>query len=345
MNIVCCIHQLFSKASILVFSIILITSSLNALANPSEAPFTNKQALATTTVQSQGYPELSITGSVTLEPVLKAWAKTLLHQHPTLSISIINSGSNSAPIALAEDTANIGSMSRRMTESENNLIHQQQQGIVINEHLIGFDALSIIVHPDNPISHITALQVDQLFSASQRCNPTNSPSPIKTWGQVSIQTTPLSKRKVQTFGRFSSSGTYRWFRENALCGGIFRYDIQVFPSHGAIIQAVQNSPSAIAYIGSAYLTAGVKALFIEPSGQTTSDLNNHVNYSPPLTRPLFLYTTYRNDANNQDSTIKAMNLLLNLIYSPEGQAIANQVGLEPLDDQQLEKYRTLLLTP
>lgn len=329
-----------------LYTCLLVLALISAASPAQEAPDT------TTATKQQEIPveaspepdtsvnadiQLTIAGSVTMEPLLRAWAKALLQRYPSLRISITANGSNNAPLALAEGTANIGAMSRRMSGIENNLI-QQRQGSMPNEYLVALDTIAIVVHPDNPLDSISLQQLDQLFSASHRCSDISPGQIPNIWRDI-FEHSPdtrhltaiaptIAAREIQLMGRFSNSGTYRWFREHALCNGIYRNTLQAFPSHGGIIRALQHSPSAIAYVGSAYVTAGVKSLLVtneQSAVKTGADNQQTEQPLDSLARPLFLYSIGNTDTSSDGKT-GSIGQLIDLIYSTRGQNITRQAG-------------------
>ncbi len=78
---------------------------------------------------------------------------------------------------------------------------------------VAVDALAVFVHKDNPIKHLTMEQVDAIFSSTRLCG---AKTDVKTWGDLGV-TGDLANKPVQLFGRNSVSGTYGYFKEEALC--------------------------------------------------------------------------------------------------------------------------------
>ncbi|MDL2424715.1 substrate-binding domain-containing protein, partial [Pseudomonas sp. BAgro211] len=83
---------------------------------------------------------------------------------------------------------------------------------------VAVDALAIFVHKDNPIKGLTMQQVDAIFSSTRLCG---GKSEVKTWGDLGL-TGDWANKPVQLFGRNSVSGTYGYFKEEALCKGDYK---------------------------------------------------------------------------------------------------------------------------
>ncbi|MBE1074285.1 substrate-binding domain-containing protein, partial [Escherichia coli] len=118
---------------------------------------------------------------------------------------------------------------------------------------VAVDALAIFVHKDNPIKGLTMQQVDAIFSATRLCG---SKQDVKTWGDLGL-TGDWAKKPVQLFGRNSVSGTYGYFKEEALCKGDFRPNVNEQPGSASVVQSVSQSLNGIGYSGIGYKTASV----------------------------------------------------------------------------------------
>ena len=117
--------------------------------------------------QAQG-ATLSIVGSDSMANLLTAWAEDFQRIEPQSNFEIQGVGSASAPPALAEGTADIGAMSRPMSDQER-VDFRRRTGHAPHGFIVAEDALSIIVHPDNPTGALPLEVLDSLFSATRRC--------------------------------------------------------------------------------------------------------------------------------------------------------------------------------
>ena len=97
------------------------------------------------------------------------------------------------------------------------------------------------------------------------------------------------------------------------------------PATGAIVQSVSQTKGAIGYIGLAYLNTDVKDIAVSyDAGKTymNASIENAINGSYPITRPLFFY---------YDETIDAsVKPFVDFILSDKGQTIVKEVGYVPL---------------
>src|SRR5699024_3224208 len=111
---------------------------------------------------------LSSIGSDTLANLMALWAEEFKRLYPNVNIQIQAPGSSAAPPALAENTANLGPMSRKMKGNEIEAF-EKKYGYKPLPIRVAIDALAIYVNKDNPVKGITIPQVDAIFSATRKC--------------------------------------------------------------------------------------------------------------------------------------------------------------------------------
>lgn len=132
--------------------------------------------------------------------------------------------------------------------------------------------------------------------------------------------------KITRVSRQNSSGTYVFFRE-AVLGKGREYKLGSVDQSGSkdVVELVSRTPSAIGYSGMGYATPHVKMLHISrKKGEkaVAPTVENAVNGSYPLTRPLQIYTV--------GEPTGAVKEYLDWIMSKEGQEIVQKVGYVPL---------------
>lgn len=198
---------------------------------------------------------LSSVGSDTLANLMTLWAEAYKKEYPNVNIQIQAAGSSTAPPALTEGTANLGPMSRKMKDVELQAF-EQKYGYKPTAIPVAVDALAVFVHKDNPIKGLTMAQVDAIFSSTRLCG---GKADIKTWGDVGV-TGDLANKPIQLFGRNSVSGTYGYFKEEALCKGDFKPNVNEQPGSASVVQSISSSLNGIGYSGIGYKTASVKTV-------------------------------------------------------------------------------------
>jgi len=273
---------------------------------------------------------LSSVGSDTLANLMTLWGEEFKRLYPNVNIQIQAAGSSTAPPALTEGTSNIGPMSRKMKDKEIEAF-ESRYGYKPTAVPVAIDALAVFVHKDNPLKGMTIEQVDAIFSSTRKCGAGSS---IDTWGGVGMSGAWQS-RDVQLFGRNSVSGTYGYFKGQALCKGDFKNTVNEQPGSAAVVQAVATSINGIGYSGIGYQTSSVRALPLSKRGGDFIEATpeNAVSGNYPLARFLYVYV---NKAPN-----KALSPLerefIKMVMSKQGQEVVVKDGYIPLPSKVAEK--------
>jgi phosphate transport system substrate-binding protein len=270
---------------------------------------------------------LSSVGSDTLANLMTMWAEEFKREYPNVSIQIQAAGSSTAPPALTEGTSNFGPMSRKMKDKED-AAFEAKYGYKATPIRVAIDALAVYVHKDNPIDGLTIPQVDAIFSATRTCGYSED---ITNWSQLG-----QDLGNIQLYGRNSVSGTYGYFKDNALCKGDYKNSVNEQPGSASVVQGVTKSLNGIGYSGIGYKTSGVKALALakEEGGEMIqATLNNAANGSYPLSRYLYVYI---NKAPNKPLA-PIDREFVKMILSKVGQKVVVKDGYIPLPDAVVEK--------
>jgi phosphate transport system substrate-binding protein len=267
---------------------------------------------------------LSSVGSDTLANLMTLWTEAFKREYPNVNIQVQAAGSSTAPPALTEGTANFGPMSREMKDKEIEAF-ETRHGYKPMGVRVAIDALAVYVHKDNPVAQLSIPQVDAIFSVTRRCGAT---ADIRTWGQLGL-TGSWATRPIQLYGRNSVSGTYGYFKDDALCGGDFKNNVNEQPGSASVVQAVTSSLNGIGYSGIGYKTSGVRAVPIAPKDgaapvEATGENAAHGRY--PLARYLFVYVNKK--PGQPLPPIEAE--FLKLVLSQSGQDVVVKDGYIPL---------------
>ena len=251
---------------------------------------------------------ITMKGSDTVLPLAQKEAEDLMKTNSDVSVTVVGGGSGVGLTALIDGTTDIAMASRDMkTEEKLKFVELKKD---IEEVVIAYDALTVVVNPANKVSKLTREQLEKIFTGE-----------IKNWKEIGGE-----DAKIVAYSRESSSGTYEFFKEEVMAKKNYATNILSLPATGAIVQAVSQTKGAIGYIGLAYETKEVKQLavsydqgktYIEPSVASAKDK------SYPISRPLF----YMFDKTNA-SKVKAV---VDYALSPEGQKVVSEVGYVPLN--------------
>ncbi len=317
-----------------VASILLAVSTLvtGALATSSVANADDHLPLYYRTDDISG--NLSTVGSDTLANLVTQWGALFKQYYPNVNMQIQTAGSSTAVPALIESTAQFGTMSRKMRAKEIELF-ERRYGYPPTAIKVAIDAMAIFVHQDNPVESVSLDDVDALFSETLRCGSTQR---ITRWGQMGLEGS-WEKRSIQLFGRNSVSGTYGFFKDEALCDGDFRADVNEQPGSASVVQSVSSSLNAIGYAGVGYRTAGAKMLPLNVKGEfiyATAD--NVTSGVYPLSRYLYVYVNKVPDKPLQSMEAEFVKMML----SRQGQALVASEGFVALPHTVIEEQLELV---
>ncbi|MBU1283930.1 MAG: phosphate ABC transporter substrate-binding protein PstS family protein [Gammaproteobacteria bacterium] len=273
---------------------------------------------------------LSSVGSDSLANLMTLWAEEFKKEYPNVNIQIQAAGSSTAPPALTEGTSNMGPMSRPMKDAEIQAF-EEKYGYKPTAIPVAIDALAVFVHKDNPIKSLDIAQVDAIFSSTRLCGGATD---IKTWGDLGL-TGEWAAKPIQLFGRNSVSGTYGYFKEEALCKGDYKANVNEQPGSASVVQSISSTVNAIGYSGIGYKTSSVRAVPLSKKGGEAFEANetNALAGKFPLARFFYVYV---NKAPN-----KALSPLdaefVKLVLSKQGQDVVVKDGYIPLPKKVIDK--------
>ncbi len=274
---------------------------------------------------------LSSVGSDSLANLMTLWAEDFKRSYPNVNIQIQAAGSSTAPPALTEGTANLGPMSRPMKDNEIQAF-EEKYGYKPTAVPVAIDALAVFVHKDNPIKSLDIEQVDAIFSSTRLCGGEKD---ITTWGDVGL-TGEWASKPIQLFGRNSVSGTYGYFKEEAMCKGDYKSNVNEQPGSASVVQSISSTLNAIGYSGIGYKTSSVRAVPLSKGGEAfEANEENALAGKFPLAR--FFYIYVNKEPNKALSPIDAE--FLKQVLSRQGQEVVVKDGYIPLPKKVIDKTR------
>lgn len=254
------------------------------------------------------------TGSDTLLSVAQAWAERYREVNPSVAVAVSGGGSGTGIAAMINGTVDIANASREMSESEIESARAGGRNPV--EHVVGFDALAVFLHPDNPIRELSLEDLASVYAEG---------GAAERWSDLGVSVPGCGSDEIVRVSRQNSSGTYAYFQEVALSGREFKLGSRNMNGSSEVVDLVENTPCAIGYSGLAYATEGVEMPCIsateggecvEPSIETAID------GSYPIARSLLMYTAGEPEG--------AVGEYLAWILGDEGQCIALELGYAPV---------------
>ena len=225
-------------------------------------------------------------GSDTVVNLAQAWAEEYKKIVPHVAIAVSGGGSGTGIAALINGTVDIANSSRKIKDQEK-ADAEKNRGGTVNEHVVGYDALAVFVHPANPIKDLTIDEIGCIYGKTGTC---------ETWGDVRAGTVVpgCQDNKIIRVSRQSNSGTYEYFRE-AILGAAQDFKTGSMDLNGSRegVDMVSKTPCAIGYTGMGYLSKDVVALCIaKKSGEpcVLPNMETALDKSYPIARELFMYT-------------------------------------------------------
>lgn len=254
-----------------------------------------------TAIQAQ-----KIKGSDTCLPLSQKEAEDYMNANPSQTVTVTGGGSGVGISALIEGTTDIAQSSRKIKFEEKQKI--QEAGNALKEVVIAYDALAIVVNPNNKVTNLTREQLEGIFTGK-----------ITNWKEVGG-----ADLKIVPYSRETSSGTYEFFKESVLKNKNYKSGVMSMPATGAIVQSVGQTKGAIGYIGLAYLNKDVKAIhvsydrgktFTAPSVKAAKD------GTYPIVRELYYYYIAKNE--------KQVRPFIDYVLSSKGQKTVSDIGFIP----------------
>ena len=253
-------------------------------------------------------------GSDTLLNVAQAWAEAYAAVNANVAVAVTGGGSGTGISAMINGTVDIANASRKMRESEIGLA--RENGIEPVEFIVGYDALAVYLHEDNPIEGLSLAQLKGVYGEG---------GTITRWSDLGVTVPGCDSDEIVLVSRQNNSGTYVYFKETVL-GDDTEYKLGSRDMHGSkdVVDLVENTPCAIGYSGLAYATehVGMPCVTVEEGGACVQPtIATAVDGSYPIARPLMMYT-----AGQPQGAVKDY---MDWILSAEGQCVILERGYAP----------------
>ena len=254
-------------------------------------------------------------GSDTMVNVAQVWAEEYRTVAPDVEVEVSGGGSGVGIAALIRGTVDLANASRDMKPQEMEAA-EKNTGKAPQEFTVGYDALAVYVHKDNPLEEIELSRLADIYVEG---------GSVTRWSQLGVTIPGVSDDTIVRVSRQSSSGTYEFFRDHVLAKRDFALGSRDLNGSKEVVELVSTTPTAIGYSGMGYATDHVKMLRLasEDGGPSFEpSVENTNNRSYPLARSLHLYTLGEPEG--------ALKTYIDWILSPAGQGIVEASGYVPL---------------
>jgi len=256
-------------------------------------------------------------GSDTMVNLAQAWSEEYHKVDPSVSIEVSGGGSGLGIAGLINGTAEIANSSRKLEPEEVEKC-KAKHGHDPKEYMVGYDALSIFVHKNNPLNEISIEELGEIYKEGGK---------VTKWSDLGVQSIPGAQGdEIVRISRQNNSGTYHYFREVVIGKkGDFKAGSVDLNGSKDVVETIAKTPNAIGYSGMGYATPEVKIVKVakkkgEPS--VMPNIETTLNKTYPIARPMFMYTP--------GSPPPHIQKYLDWVLSDAGQKIVKDTGYVPL---------------
>ncbi len=267
-------------------------------------------------------PIVKIDGSSTVFPITEAVAEDFqIAKRGAVRVTVGISGTGGGFKKFCRNEIDIANASRPITQMEMEAC--KQAGVQFIEMPIAFDALTVVVNPQNTWSK--TITVDEL----KKIWEPGAQGTITSWNQINPA---WPDKKIKLYGPGADSGTFEYFTE-AIVGKAksSRGDFTASEDDNVLVQGVASDIYALGFFGFAYYIENSKkinAVAIDSGngGVIPSAATVENNSYKPLSRPIFIYV-------NAKSTEKAeVNEFINF-YMKNAPELVTEVKYFPLSKE------------
>ena len=290
--------------------------------------------------------EIFVSGSSTVEPITNAVAEAFAADNPDFQYTVEGPGTGDGFALFCNGETDISDASRAISDEEIALC--EEAGIEYVELLIAYDGLSVITSADN--TDVTCLSFLDLYAL---LGPESEG--FANWSDANDLAAELEEELGDEFGASNApypdasldvtapgeeSGTYDSFvdivfgdiAEARGADAVARIDYTASANDNVIVEGIAGSASSLGWVGLAFASEaeGITSIEIDggdgcvaPSDETVAD------ETYPISRPLYIYPSLAAVDENP-----AVAPFVEFYVSPEGLALAGEVGYVALTDEQ-----------
>lgn len=254
-------------------------------------------------VDEDARENLVITGSTTVLPAVERCGEAFNLAQEEIGVQVSSGGSGRGIQDVASGLADVGMASREVKDSE-----VRQFGDHFVEHLIGYDAIAVVVSReiyDAGVIGLSSEEISEIYSGE-----------VDNWKAVGGP-----DELILPVARVPGSGTGDTFNEMIMGSSRAETEgVEVNAMENAEIKTlIVQSDKAIGYLGIGYAKTGDLAAValdgVTPSAETVK------NRTYKLSRPLYLYTW--------NGTSETEAEFIDFVLGPEGQRIMEEEGFFP----------------
>jgi phosphate transport system substrate-binding protein len=225
---------------------------------------------------------IKIDGSSTVFPFVQAAAELFNEDHPSVRITVGESGTGGGFEKFCAGETDISDASRPIKDDEEAPVCKKN-GVAYSEVQVANDGIAVVTNKGLEADCLTTDQLKRLW---------NKDSKIESLGELDPK---LPGGKLSLFGPGTDSGTFDFFTAE-INGeeGVTRDDYEGSEDDNQLVQGVSGSEAGLGYFGFSYYEASTDKLnlvgvdagdgCVKPSKEAIQD-----GSYKPLSRPLFMY--------------------------------------------------------
>ena len=270
--------------------------------------------------------DITIDGSSTVAPLSEPAGELFKEENSDVNVSVGTSGTGGGFERFCAGETDISDASRAIAEEEEAAC--KQEGIEFEELVVANDALTVVVHPDNPVTCMTVDQLNQVF------DPTAT---IESWSDIEGLDADFGE-DLEIYSPGADSGTFDYFTDaiNGEEGAQRSQGVNIVGENdNQTVTGVSGSTGGIGYFGFSFFQENqdtLKALEIDngdgcvaPSAESTQS----GDYAP-LGRQLYIYPS-------ADALARPEVMAFVEFYIENSDTLTDQAGFIGMTDEQKQE--------
>lgn len=304
--------KLFLGTFLMSFIFILAACGSGNAQNPTEE---NSEASS----DGGGNETISGEGSSTVFPILNLLVEDF-NAEEGIAVELGGNGTGSGFSGLTEGTADFANASRAIADEE--ITALEDAGVEWTEFLVATDGLTVAVNQENDfVDYLTFEELAKIYSGE-----------AENWSDVRDE---FPDEPITAYGPDQSHGTHDFFNEEVMDeAGV---EGQLIQDTNQVVSSVVGDENSIGFFGFNFYLENEDQLNAVPIALSSEEepveptFENVMDFSYPLSRPLYVYTNNQSLEENEDFR-SFMEYVLN-----NSQSAAEESGYVPLEDDALEE--------
>lgn len=255
--------------------------------------------------------KMHIEGSSHVALLAEAFAEDYMKSHSDVEITVHISGSHAGAESLRRGGCHIAMMGRWMNPAE--WTAAASNSVMPTAHLVGLDALAIIVHPSNVVDALSIPQIRRIYAGD-----------IRNWKELGGADMPITVLSHDASS--DTSDTFSRIVMTHTVGGVLRTESMHAAAEDVgdgvtIRHRVQQETGAVAYVSFPLVSARVKPLSVNGILCTRDTVQRGVY---PIISPLYMFT------DRYPVVGSHLHRFLSMPFSSRGKSLTNNIGFSPL---------------